>query len=167
MPKFKPGSPALLGAHHGDRWRAETTGSQLLGNAAPPSLDGVSCHEGGPSGVLGFYVREGNRDAKIPSWNTRSREPRQGPRGPTSREGLAARIAGNSLLIAFAAGLLYFERLPQQPLRKEPERRLQYLGSRRSLLKAAKMASLMDGVQKSFDSVKVNQVANGRGVRGG
>ena len=75
MPKFKPGSPALLGAHHGDRWRAETTGSQLLGNAAPPSLDGVSCHEGGPSGVLGFYVREGNRDAKIPSWNTRSREP--------------------------------------------------------------------------------------------
>ena len=119
-------------------WPLQSTGTQLLGNAAPPSLDGVSCHEGGPSGVLGFYVREGNRDAKIPSWNTRSRALRQGPRGPTSREGLAARIAGNSLLIAFAAGSLYFERLPQQPLRKEPERRLQYLGCKRSLLKARK-----------------------------
>ena len=143
-------------------WPPSSTGTQLLGNAAPPSLDGVSCHEGGPSGVLGFYVREGNRDAKIPSWNTRSRALRQGPRGPTSREGLAARIAGNSLLIAFAAGSLYFERLPQQPLRQEPERRLQYLGSRRSLLKAAKKGRLMRWRAKIAFLVpcnKVNQVA--------
>jgi len=70
--------------------------------------------------VLGRKCRGGNRDVPVAAWNTRSRALGQGPRAPTSSEGLAARIAGSSLLIAFAAGLLlYFERPPQQPLRQE------------------------------------------------
>ena len=65
-------------------------------------------------------------------------------------------MIASSLLIAFAAGSLYFERLPQQPLRQEPERRLQYLGCKRSLLKARKYLLSTPQIAPYFSALAKN-----------